>query len=289
MVSFDKIILGSNPFEGVGYLSRTQTRHYLEYFSKKENIVPILEASFNLGIRTFMCSNNDQIIGALNGFQRTGEMSLLPIIPNAYEYARESTDKGVLGAVLSKAKQIDLYKKIRVGLRALRTIQGIISKDMLTLLSNLLDFEMATFHAFKVKGIILHGQVTDLALSSNNPEIINVYRNLIQERYKTTPILATHNFGSLLPKLMEWKIKLPIMAPLNKKGFMMKPSQEQNEALLEKTDYEIIAKKVLAGGRLNPEEAFPYLKDKNIKSVVLGIGSLSETYHTLSVAKAALE
>ena len=68
MEKIDRIILGSNAFEGVGYLSRTQTRHYLEFFSKKENIIPILEASFNLGIKSFMCSNNSNILSALESF-----------------------------------------------------------------------------------------------------------------------------------------------------------------------------------------------------------------------------
>lgn len=287
MQKIDKIILGSNSFEGVGYLSRAQTRHYLEFFSKKENIIPILEASFNLGIKSFMCSNNSNILSALEGFTNSPDLSILAVIPNAYEYARESTEKGVLGTILSRSKEIDLYRKVRMGLRALRKIQGIITKDLLTLLTNLMDFEMASFHSHNVTGVILHGQVTDLALSSNNREIFDVYQEIVRERYKVQPILATHNFGTLLPKLIEWKIKLPILASFNKKGFIMKPTQEECERLLEKTDYFIIAKKVMAGGRLSPEEAFPYLQNKNIGSVVLGVGSLSETYHTLSVAKSS--
>jgi len=78
------------------------------------------------------------------------------------------------------------------------------------------------------------------------------------------------------------------MASFNKKGFIMKPSKKECEQLLKRTDYYIIAKKVMAGGRLSPEEAFPYLSDKNIGSVVLGVGSLAEAYHTLSVAKSTL-
>lgn len=285
MEKIDKIILGSNAFEGVGYLSRAQTRHYLEFFSKKKNIMPILEASYNLGIKSFMCSNNTNILSALQDFKNSSDLSILAVIPNAYEYARESTEKGVLGTILSRAKEIDLYQKIRMGLRTLSKIQGIITKDLLTLLTNLMDFEMASFHSHNVAGVILHGQVTDLALSSDNKEIFDVYQEIVRERYKAQPILATHNFGTLLPKLMDWNIKLPIMASFNKKGFIMKPTQEECERLLEKTDYFIIAKKVMAGGRLSPEEAFQYLSDKNIGSVVLGVGSLSEAYHTLSVAK----
>jgi hypothetical protein len=285
MEKIDKIILGSNAFEGVGYLSRAQTRHYLEFFSKKENIIPILEASSNLGIKSFMCSNNSNILSSLEDFKSSSDLSILAVIPNAYEYARESTEKGVLGTILSRAKEIDLYQRIRMGLRALSKIQGIVTKDLLTLLTNLMDFEMASFHSYNVTGVILHGQVTDLALSSDNKEIFDVYQEIVRERYKAQPILATHNFGTLLPKLMEWNIKLPIMASFNKKGFIMKPTQEECERMLEKTDYFIIAKKVMAGGRLSPEEAFQYLSDKNIGSVVLGVGSLSEAYHTLSVAK----
>lgn len=285
MEKIDKIILGSNAFEGVGYLSRAQTRHYLEFFSKKENIIPILEASFNLGVKSFMCSNNSNILSALEGLKNNADFSILAVVPNAYEYARESTEKGVLGTVLSKAKEMDLYRKVRMGLRALGKIQGIINRDLLTLLTSLMDFEMASFRSHNVAGIILHGQVTDLALSSNNKEIFDVYEEIVRKRYKTQPILATHNFGSLLPKLMEWKIKMPILASFNKKGFIMKPSREDCEKLLEESGYFVIAKKVLAGGRLTPEEAFPYLIGKNIGSVVLGTGSLSETYHTLSVAK----
>lgn len=289
MERFDKIILGSNPFEGVGYLSRTQTRHFLEFFSKPDNIVPILEVSFNLGVKTFTCANNDNILTALKNFRHSQELKLLPVIPNAYDYARESTEKGVLGAVLGKAKRVDIYRKVRMGLRALSKIHGIISKDILTLLTSLMDLEMSTFKGYDIPGVILHGQVTDLALTSNNKDVLNVYQELIRERYHAIPVLATHNFGSLLPKLREWNIKIPIMASFNKKGFIMKPSQEECEDLIRDTDYYIIAKKVLAGGRLTPEEAFSYLADKNIGSVTVGIGSLSEAYHTLTVAKSTFQ
>ncbi len=289
MIQIDKLILGSNPLEGVGYLSREKTRHYLEYFSKKENIIPILDASVNLGVKTFTTSNNENIMDALKSFKRKDELSILPVIPNAYDYARESTDKGVLGTVLHKAKQIDLYRKLRLGLRALVKIRGIISKDMVTLLTNLLDFELSSFRPYHIKGVILHGQVTDLALSSDNKEILNVYIDLIQKQYHVTPIVATHNFGFLLKKFKEWNLSIPVMGPVNKIVFMMKPSQKDVEERIEETTSYIIAKKVLAGGRLSPEEAIPYLQGKNIGSVVFGIGALSEAYHTLSVAKQLLQ
>lgn len=270
----DKLLLGSNSFEGVSYLSRTQALHYQEHFSREDNIVSVLDAAHNLGVKSFVCSNCENVMAALRKYAKVQDLSLLPVIPNAYEYAMEASEKGVLGAVLSKAKGFSMYQKVRFGLRALTKIKSVLSKDVMDLLLELLHFELASFEKFKLGGVILHGQVTDLALASQNPDIIGIFQDIIRETYGLEPILATHNFGVLLPHLIEWKIKIPIMAPFNSKGFMMKPSKEECETLGREAGYEIIAKKVLAGGRLSPEEAFPYLADKKVSSVVLGIGSV---------------
>ncbi len=289
MMGLDKLILGSNSFEGVSYISRTQSLYYLEHFSKEDNIVSVLRAALNLGIKSFMCSNCENVLGALNKFDRNQEITLLPVIPNAYEYAREASEKGVLGAIMTKAKGFSMYQKFRLGLRALAKIKSVIAKDVLNLLLELIHFELASFEKFKLGGVVLHGQITDLAISSHNANIIDIYQKLIKETYGVQPILATHNFGVLLPQLIEWKIKIPIMAPFNQKGFMMRPSPGKCEDLIRDTDYVIIAKKVLAGGRLSPEEGLPYLADKKLGSVVIGVGAVSEAYHTFSVAKSVLK
>jgi len=287
-MKLDRLILGSNAFEGVSYISRTQSLHYLEFFAKEDNIVPILEATVNAGVKTFMLSNCGNVMAALQKFPKNKELTLLPVIPNAYEYAMEASEKGVLGAVLTKAKGFSMYQKVKLGLRALTKIKSVISKDVLDLLLELIHFELANFEKYNLGGVILHGQLTDLALSSHNPDILMIFQDLVRDSYDVEPMLATHNFGVLLPQLIEWKIKIPVMAPLNKKGFMMRPSQPECERLVQESGYQIVAKKVLAGGRLTPEEAFLYLKDKKIDSVVLGIGSVPEAYHTFSVAKSVL-
>jgi hypothetical protein len=288
-VKLDPLILGANPFEGVSYIGRPQSVHYLEYFAKEDNVAAVLEAAYSAGVRALTCSNTANVIGALQKFPKSKDLAVYPVIPNAYEYAMEASEKGVLGAIMSKAKGFSMYQKVKLGLRALTKIKSVLTKDVMDMLLELLNFEMINFEKMKLGGVILHGQITDLALSSHNPDILAVFQDVIRENYGVEPILATHNFGVLLPQLIEWKIKIPIMAPLNSKGFMMKPSKEECEALVRDSGYQIIAKKVLAGGRLSPEEAFPYLLDKKIESVVVGIGSVPEAYHTFTVAKNILK
>ncbi len=288
-MALDRLILGANAFEGVSYTSRTQSLHYLEHFGNPDNIVAVLTAAHNLGVKTFMPSNTENVMAALEKFDKAGELTILPVIPNVYEYAREATEKGVLGSVLGKAKRIDMYQKIRFGLRALGKIKSVISKDVFDLLVELIDFELAGFRKYRIGGVLLHGQVTDLALSSRNKDILELFLNLVRDNHGVEPMLATHNFGTLLPQLIEWGIKVPVMAPVNKKGFMMKPNPDACLKLVEEAGYPIIAKKVLAGGRLTPEEGFGYVADKKIISAVVGIGSVSEAYHSLSVGKLTLK
>jgi len=288
-IKLDRLILGANPFEGVSYMSRSQTVHYLEYFAKEENVAAVLDATYNAGVRAVTCSNTANVMAAFQKFPKTMDLAVYPVIPNAYEYAMEASGKGVLGAVLSKARGFSIYQKVKLGLRAIAKIKSVLTKDVMDLLLELLNFEMTSFEKLNLGGVILHGQITDLALSSHNPDILSIFQDVIRESYDLEPILATHNFGLLLPQLIEWKIKIPIMAPLNSKGFMMKPSKEECEKLVQEAGYQIIAKKVLAGGRLTPEEAFPYLLDKRVDSVVVGVGSVSEAYHTFAAAKNILK
>lgn len=284
-VPIDKLILGANPFEGVSYQSRALSVQYQERFAKEENVAAVFDAAYNSGVRAITCSNTPNVIGALARFPKTKEMRIYPVIPNAYEYAMEASEKGVLGAVLSKAKGFSLYQKVRLGVRALSKIKSVLTKDVMDLLLELLDFEMQSFSKLNIGGVFLHGQLTDMALSSHNPDILSIFTDVIRDQFGTEPMLATHNFGILLPQLMEWGIKVPIMAPFNSKGFMMKPSKPECESLAETSGYQVIAKKVLAGGRLSPEEAFPYLIGKKHDAVVVGIGSVPEAYHTFTVAK----
>jgi len=288
-VPLPKLIIGANAFEGVSYIGRAQAAQFQEHFSKAENVRAVLDAAYNTGVRAFTCSNTPSVMEALQGFSRTPEMSIFPVIPNAYEYAQEASEKGVLGAVMSKAKGFSLYQKVKLGMRALTKIKSVLTKDVMDLLLELLNFELMSFEKFKMGGVLLHGQVTDLALSSHNPDILAIFQDVIRDQYGLEPMLATHNFGSLLPQLMAWKIKMPIMTAMNSKGFMMKPSREECEKLVAESGYQILAKKVLAGGRLSPEEAFPYLAGKKIESVVVGVGSVPEAYHTFTVAKSILK
>ena len=290
MIKLSKIILGSNPFDGVSYLSRARAKSYLEKFSNIDEIFRVIEAAVNNGLDTITCAYNEKVIQALERLPRTKRMKVIPVVPNAYHYVRESTSKGLLGTVASKLKRTATFEKVKLVIKGTSQIKGVLSKDIKALMTSMLELELAPFRKFEVPAVILHGHIADLALVNDNKEVFDIYCDFIRHSFQAEPFIATHNFGRSLPKYEEWKLDVTgIHTSFNKKGFMMRPSPSVCEELLAQTDKYILAKKILAGGTLPPEEAFPYLKGKKIPSIVVGLASVQEVYHTLAVARSFLE
>jgi len=290
MIKLSKIILGSNPFDGVSYLSRATARSYLEKFSDENEIYRILEAALKSGLDTITCAYNERVLKALEKLPDDKKLKVIPVVPNAYDYIRESTSKGLLGTVTSKLKRTTAFEQVKLVIKGASQIKGAISKDIGALIKGMLELELAPFRRFEVPAVILHGHIADLALVNDNRKVFDVYCDFIRNSIKAEPFIATHNFGRSLPKYEEWNLDISgIHTSFNKKGFMMRPSASVCEELLEKTNKYILAKKILAGGTLTPEEAFPYIKGKNIPSIVVGLASVQEVYHTVAVARSILE
>ena len=282
---FDRIILGSNPFMGVSYLSRSKSQQYIEKFADVENIVKVIEKSKEFKIESIMCSNNATCLAALSEIAKQGRKTFLyPVLPNVYDYSRGVSRSGILQFVRNKMKGAKLYDKLRLTLKA---GMNFLSKNTMTMLGSLIDFELLPFKQFEIRAVILHGSLTDLGLALGNKQLFEYFVQQIMENYGVTPGFATHNFGKMVSLFQKWEVEAPlIIAPFNKTGFLMNPSKEECLKKLDETDSYVIAKKVLSGGRIAPNEALEYVsRIDNIKSVVVGVGSVAEAEETFSVAR----
>ncbi|WP_321423222.1 hypothetical protein [uncultured Methanobacterium sp.] len=284
MNKIDKVILGANPFEGVSYLSQEQRTHYREKFSKIDNIAEIIEVAGDFGVNTISTGNNPNVLKAIKVVEKEkDDVKVIPVIPSVYEYVKQSS----LGGMSSLLDGITKYNKLKIALKAPSLIKKGLSKDVLGLFSDLIDLELEGFRDFDMPVIILHGVTVDMAISLNQVELLGVFCDFIREKYDAEPGIATHNFGKLMPVIEENNLDINIiLAPVNKRGFMMNPSQEKCLDLVAKTDKTVIAKKILAGGVIDPKSAFEYIfDDLKINNAMVGIAGLDEAYQTLRVAK----
>lgn len=111
----------------------------------------------------------------------------------------------------------------------------------------------------------------------------------------TSPFLGAGQFGRrgqdyyrnfyLQPENMISSIIKAYLAPINSLGLFMGPTPRKAIEMMEQTDKVIIAKKVLAAGKLPPEEGIVYVsRIRHIRGLSLGIASEREAEETLNIA-----
>ena len=282
-----RVMLGANPFHGVSYKNSAQRKEYRSYFNSAERIYEIIEKSFKLGVRGIHLYTNDLEIEAVNQAKKLfdDKLVVVAVLPDIYgALSRQAgTPEGKISTNLAKLKVL------------LRNSTSFISAgvkgDLVPLIKKALDTEIDLIKKTQPKFILLHGTLADITCATKKRDILEIFIKKVKN-VGAIPGLATHNFYRLVESLKEMDISVPIiMAPFNQKGFMMNPAPET----CIKTMYEIknetviIAKKVLAGGVLDPFHAQQYIFDKlKMDAAAIGIGTLYEAEKTFSDTKKIL-
>jgi predicted aldo/keto reductase-like oxidoreductase len=131
--------------------------------------------------------------------------------------------------------------------------------------------------------VLLHGSFTDAYLEEID-ETLSFVKGYC--RGALTGI-ATHNPGAVIPKIIDKPDIEVILAPVNGLGLFMEPSPESTlKAVMEARAKGIVvfAMKPLAAGRLNPKEAFSYLKDK-VDGLVVGVTTSQELTQVIKASE----
>ena len=156
----------------------------------------------------------------------------------------------------------------------------------------LIDIEMKIFKGLDIKVIFLQNIITDLLLGFDIKEIFEEYCNYIRKKYKAIPGFITQNLPYLKNKLEFWDLKeIVICSSFNKIGYLMSPDIKSNIETVKNNnsnDYQLMAMSTLASGAINANEAYEFINNKNIQSVVFGASSkknIHETYSLINLKK----
>ncbi len=282
--NIDRILLGDNPLMGVDHLSQERAR--LRGIATAKNIAELLEFAYNVNVKGFVVSTHPQLKGIIEYLLKYTDLkekiTFYPILPYAYGYVRQMTEKGIVATITDALAPASIYEKARImfsgGL-------SLIKKDINGLLKTFIDVELLPLNEVNIKCVFLHDVLTDLALSLNLKDIFELFIEHINDKYKVRAGFVTKNFARLNRKLNEWGIENQvIMAPFNKIGFQMNPSREECEEELKKCNHDVVAMSTLAAGYLKPDEAYDYLfRLPNIKSVVVGVSNKKHAEETFKL------
>jgi hypothetical protein len=291
MEQINKVVFGDNQFFGINHMSQEKSQQLSEKFYDINSVFRVYDSAIELGLDSIMLNSNQRAIEICDYFKNNenkyGHINWYPSIPYPHKYANTIAEKGIFPAINEILFKDNSASNI-IGMLAKGT-SAVLTKDVIKMMQMLIDAEMKMFRGLNIKVIFLQNVLTDLLLGFGIKEVFQAYTSYITTKYKVLPGLITINLPVCIEKLKEWGIEnVVICSSINKIGYTMCPSVEAYEKTILENDpnkYQIMAMSTLASGAIPPKEAYEYIKNQNIQSVVFGASSKKNIEESLNLLR----
>jgi len=276
-----------NQFFGINHMSEEKARAQAMKFQDLSEIVAVLDAAYDEGIRTFMCTTHDRVALICDHVRanpaRYRDFRFYPCMPYAHKYANAVTDHGMIGAALHFMPDDGILKT------ALRGGMSLARKDVEGLAKILVDMEMKMFRGLETPVIFLQNVVVDLLLGMGMKDAFRIFHDYVREKHQAEPGFITMNLPMLLDTLDAAGIENPIVcANVNKIGFRLSGGVDAYMETLRTRPCRAIAMSVFASGAIPSKEAIDWIAaQENIASIVFGASSRKNIRDTKSLVDAA--
>lgn len=293
MDSIDTIVFGDNQFFGINHMSQEKAQQLAEKFFDIENIYNVYRLALDAGVRAVMLNSNDRAKEICEHFRDNASkypsLNWYPSIPYPHKYANLVAEKGIFPAINEVLFKDNSARKV-MGMIT-KGSAAVVTKDAVKLMQLLIDVEMKMFKGLDVKVVFLQNIITDLILGYGLRDIFYEYCEYIRKKYDALPGLITQNMPYLKQKFEDWGItKVVICASYNKIGYLMSPDVESYEKAAQQNnpyDYQLMAMSTLASGAVPAREAYDFINQQNLQSVVFGASSKRNIDETVSLIKLA--
>jgi hypothetical protein len=269
----DRVLFGDNQFFGVNHMSEEKARAQAMRFQDLQAVIDVLDAAYQEGIRTFMCTTHERVEEICDYFRanrdKYPDYQFYPCMPYAHKYANAVTEDGMIGALRKFLPEDGTVGAMFRGGVALA------SKDVEVVAKMLVDAEMKMFHGLSTPVVFIQNVITDLLLGLGMKDAFRMFADHVRNRYNAEPGFITMNLPRLLDVLEEVGIDNPIIcANINKIDFRMCGGRDLYEKTIATRRFRPVAMSVLASGALSPREAIEYVCGQpKIESIVFGASS----------------
>jgi hypothetical protein len=266
----DRVLFGDNQFFGVNHMSEEKARAQSMRFQDMRAIIDVLDAAYEEGIRTFMCTSHDRVIEICDHFranpQKYPDYQFYPCMPYAHKYANAVTEHGMIEALRMFLPQEGAVAAMLKGGVALA------SKDVEAIMQMLIDAEMKMFDGLRTPVIFIQNVITDLLLGLRMHECFRIFHAHVRDRYGAEGGFITMNMPRLLDALDAIGIDNPIVcANINKIGFRMCGGVKAYEEAIASRRFRPVAMSIFASGAIAPREAISYVcAQPRVESLVFG-------------------
>jgi hypothetical protein len=282
-VAIDRVLFGDNQFFGVNHMSEEKARAQSMRFQELDAIIDVLDAAYQEGIRTFMCTSHDRVAEICDHFRKHRDKypdyRFYPCMPYAHKYANAVTEHGMIEALRMFLPQEGAVAAMLKGGMALA------NKDIEAIMQLLIDAEMKMFHDLSTPVVFMQNVITDLLLGLRMHECFRIFHDHVRARYGAEPGYITMNVPRLLDALDALGIDNPVVcANINKIGFRMCGGIAAYEDAIASRRFRPIAMSVFASGAIQPRDAIEYVcAQPRIESIVFGASGRANIRQTKSL------
>ena len=266
----DRLLFGDNQFFGVNHMSEEKARAQAIRFQENPAIQEVLDAAYDEGVTTFMCTTHDRIAQLAGNYRvhpdRYDGQTFFPCMPYAHKYANAMTEDGPIGAVRRFLPEGGIFDA------AVRSGRSLARRDIEGVTTLLIDAEMKMFEGLSTPVIFLQNVVVDLLLGMGFLDAFTIFADHVRTRYHAEPGFITMNTPMLLTALDRVGIENPIVCSnINKAGFRMSGGLEAYQRALAERPFRAVAMSVFASGAIPPREAIEWVcSQPNIEAIVFG-------------------
>ncbi len=276
----DQLLFGDNQFFGINHMSEEKARSQAMRFQDMSAIMQVLDAAYDEGIRTFMCTTHDRIAEVCDVVRanpaRYEGFQFYPCMPYAHKYANAVTDHGMMGALTHFMPEGGMLKTV------LRSGAALATKDADGIAKVLIDAEMKMFKGLKTPIIFMQNVFVDLLLGMGFTKAFRTFHDHVIKTYGAEPGYITMNLPMLAAALEKEGIKNPIICSnINKLGFRMCGGADAYREVLQSGKVRAIAMSVYASGAIPAEEAISWIAELGgVEAIVFGASSRGNIKNT---------
>ncbi|MEU1971948.1 hypothetical protein ABZ477_09840 [Microbacterium sp. NPDC019599] len=281
--TMDRLLFGDNQFFGVNHMSEEKARAQQIRFQDTDAIMQVIDAAYDEGVRTFMCTTHDRIGEVCDRLRadpaRYEGFKLFPCMPYAHKYANAVTDDGFLGAIRKFLPEEGLLDSIARGAGSLAR------KDIEGVSTLLVDAELKMFAGLETPVIWMQNVVVDLLSGLGFTDALRIFADHVSKRYGAQAGFITMNLPRLLDDLDRVGVENPIVCSnINKLGFRMSGGVEGYLDAMQKRPFRAVAMSVFASGAVPPREALEWVCAlPNLESIVFGASSRAHIASTVDL------
>ncbi len=241
-------MLGTRTLTGATMATRDRTLEMMARYREPESLAVTLSKALDAGVDGVFASPSAALSAALSVLRRIVPLYL--VLPALTEQERLELTPGVEEPLERGRRHSGAGARLRLGLGSALRPAFLFRGNLGRRLPLLLDLEIDRARLRKnVRGVVLDGWLTDVALAAGNRGFFQSYCRFVHGRLRAAAGLETYNLGLLLMRLREWELEPDfVVGPVNTCGLMMKPSSAAVMEELAQSKVAVVARELRAGG-----------------------------------------